>query len=180
MKQILKIGFFIGVALVIMAFATPEKKMLKIVNKVWSKEAILKDMNVDGLTELSAGNLKEVVLNGEIQGYVCYATAFGCRVGGCAAPKMANAGSYETFDYIVAYDKDLKIKKVDIADYGGSYGYEICNVRWLKQFVGSTCGFKLNENVDGITGATVSATYLIDDLNALGQELKLLLNEEGC
>ena len=105
-----------------------------------------------------------------------YTTAFGCKVGGCAAPSNPNVESYETFDYIVIYDNSLSIIKVDIAEYGGQYGYEICRAKWLKQFVGSTSGFELGGNIDGITGATVSAKYLIDDLNDTGEKIKHLLN----
>ena len=116
--------------------------------------------------------LSAVKSKNETIGYACYTTAFGCKVGGCAAPSNPNAQSYETFDYIVVYDTDLNIKKVDIANYGGEYGYEICRQKWLSQFIGKNRGFELEKNIDGISGATVSATFLIDDLNDIGKKLE--------
>ena len=65
-----------------------------------------------------------------------------------------------------------------MANYGGDYGYEICNPRWLAQFVGSSFGFKIDENVDGIAGATVSATYLIEDLNHVGSTVRSFLQPD--
>lgn len=73
----------------------------------------------------------------------------------------------------------MNILKIDISDYGGEYGYEICRAKWLKQFNGKSSGFILEENIDGISGATVSATYLIDDVNILGKYLKKLKVENA-
>lgn len=159
--------------LLITSFAKPEKKIDKLVAKIWKDESyILTDKELPDSLSNEIQLFQTIHINSELVGYACYTTAFGCRVGGCAAPSNANAQSYETFDYIVVYDNDFNIIKVDIAEYGGTYGYEICNARWLKQFEGSNSNFKLGENIDGISGATVSATYLIDDLNAVGTALK--------
>ena len=112
--------------------------------------------------------LNTLYSNGELIGYACYTSARGCRIGGCSAPTTQTDDSYESFDYIVIYDVDMTILKVDIANYGGEYGYEICRSKWLKQFKGKTKDFVLEENIDGISGATVSATHLIEDINKLG------------
>lgn len=162
------------------SFAGPERKTERAVSRVWkTKEFVLQDVELPDSLKSDYTLLQKVFIEDQLVGYVCYTTAFGCRIGGCAAPKNANAQSYETFDYIVIYDTDLKIKRVDIAHYSGDYGYEICNPRWLKQFIGATSGFKLNDNIDGIAGATVSATFLIDDLNVVGSDLrKVLLTDE--
>lgn len=149
------------------------KKLNKLVDKVWKNDnPVLSKIDVPDSLKSEFGYLYEVKIDGVTQGYACYATAFGCRIGGCAAPSTnANAQSYETFDYMVIYNRNLQILKIDIAEYSGQYGYEICRASWLRQFEGLTNGFKLNENIDGITGATVSAQYLIDDLNAVGDKM---------
>lgn len=174
MKYILKISTILLGLVALVAFATPEKKMDKLASKVWKDQEVeLHAMELPDSLKADITTLSEVKSDGKTIGYACYTTAFGCRVGGCAAPTTnANAQSYETFDYIVIYDTDLNIKKVDIANYGGQYGYEICRPKWLTQFVGKNSGFKLEDNIDGISGATISAQYLIDDLNAIGQKLK--------
>lgn len=165
----------------IMAFTKAEKKIERLVSKIWKdQEYTLDTIRVPDSLQADLGQVMKVVIDNETAGYVCYTTAFGCRVGGCAAPSNPNAQSYETFDYIVVYDPSFSILKVEVAEYGGQYGYEICRKKWLEQFEGSNSGFKLGDNIDGITGATVSATYLINDLNAVGQKIKLIKEEEDA
>lgn len=176
MKRFLNIAITLILFFGITAFIKPdiqEKKIDRIVNKVWKKQnPILEKMEVSDSLLLDVSKIYKVKVEGQLVGYACYATAFGCRIGGCAAPSNPNAQSYETFDYIVIYDLQLNILKIDIANYGGEYGYEICRASWLKQFEGNNSGFVLNENIDGITGATVSAQYLIDDLNSVGVKIR--------
>ena len=173
MKRVLKIlGGTLAISLLV-AFAAPDKKLSKVVSKIWKdQEVTLHTLHLPDTIKSDITRLVEVRSDGTLMGYACYTTAFGCRVGGCAAPTNPNVQSYETFDYIAVYDTDLKIIKVSIAEYGGQYGYEICRAKWLDQFSGSNSGFELNKNVDGISGATVSAQFLIDDLNAVGGLLK--------
>lgn len=179
MKSILKIfGLFLVVA-VLFSFAPPEKKLNKLIAKIWKDQPVeLTQVDLPDSLKTVINSVYKITSNGETLGYGCYTTAFGCRVGGCAAPTNPN-DSYETFDYMVVYDPSLSILQVDIADYGGQYGYEICRAKWLEQFIGGNSGFKLNDNIDGITGATVSATFLIDDLNAVGAALHEFLQSEA-
>lgn len=178
MKYLLKITSILLVIGLLFAFAKPEKKILKLATKVWKgKEISIEKIHLPDTLKTDISELNAIYTDGELVGYGCYTTAFGCRVGGCAAPTNANVQSYETFDYIVIYDTNLSIIRVDIANYGGQYGYEICRAKWLEQFQGRTSGFKLNENIDGISGATVSASFLIDDLNEVGVLLSDLMSE---
>jgi hypothetical protein len=173
MNKLFKIAGFLSVIALMFSFVNPDKKLNKLVSKVWKdKELTLSRVALPDSLKISVSQFNEVWSEDELLGYACYATAFGCKIGGCAAPSTPNDDSFETFDYIVVYDSNLSILKIDIADYGGQYGYEICRSKWLSQFEGRTNGFKLNENIDGISGATVSASYLIDDLNSVGIRLK--------
>jgi len=173
MKMFTHISGLVVTMSIIMAFASPGKKIDKLVSKVWKGEIVeVNEVDVPDSLKKDIIMLNTVTSDGQVVGYVCYAMAFGCQVGGCAAPSTPNSQSFETFDYIVIYDTDLNILKVDIAEYGGQYGYEICRQKWLAQFIGGNDAFVLNENVDGISGATVSAKYLIDDLNAIGAKMK--------
>lgn len=178
MKQLTYAALTLMIYLVVSSFANPEKKVNKIVSKVWKdSEFELVKMSVPDSLKSDLGLLHKVIIDQKTAGYVCYTTAFGCKVGGCAAPTNPNVQSYETFDYIVVYDSALKILKVDIAEYGGQYGYEICRAKWLRQFEGKNAGFSLGDNIDGITGATVSAQFLIDDLNVVGGKIQLVADE---
>lgn len=175
MKYIIKISAIVLCLIALVGFATPEKKLNKLAAQVWKdKEIELQVMDLPDSLKGDFISLNLVTENGKTIGYACYTSAFGCKVGGCAAPSDPDTESNETFDYIVIYDTDLNIKKIDIADYGGQYGYEICRSKWLTQFIGQNSGFKLDENIDGISGATVSATYLINDLNDVGTKLKMM------
>ena len=167
MKHILLSTF--GLLLIVLcSFVDPDKHLNKLANRVWGKhswsaEAIVLPDSLRG--DIAA--LRKISVSGVEEGYVCYTTAYGCRVGGCASPSNANAQSYETFDYVIAFDQSLAIRQIDIVSYGGEYGYEICRAGWLKQFEGKTGSIQLGHDIDGITGATVSATFLVDDVNGL-------------
>ncbi len=175
MKKALKITWIFSGLLLIFSFANPEKKIEKLVSKIWkNKEITLNQLSLPDTLSLDVSQLNEIIEDDVLLGYACYTTALGCRIGGCAAPSNPNVQNYESFDYIVIYDADMSIIKIDIANYGGQYGYEICRPKWLSQFIGKTNGFKLNENIDGISGATVSASHLIDDLNIIGGQLREL------
>lgn len=177
MKKLTYATLLLGIGFAVSSFGDPEKKINRLISKTWkTNDYTLNIMDIPDSLKVDLGMLNRVEINDTTVGYVCYTTAFGCKVGGCAAPSNPNAESYETFDYIVVYDTDLSILKVDIAEYGGQYGYEICRAKWLDQFKGSRSGFKLGENVDGITGATVSAQYLIDDLNVVGEKIGYVIN----
>lgn len=70
------------------------------------------------------------------------------------------------FDYLLIFNPDLTIKTGKILIYRETFGREIDSPRWLKQFEGmspsSTVTF--GENIDGISGATISArsmTYAV-------------------
>lgn len=174
MKKTLKIGATFLVLFLLFSFSNPEKKISKLIKKVW-KDVELSMSQVDLQPSLdNITQLNRVFGNGELIGFACYTYSNGCKVGGCSAPSDQRDESYEVFEYIVIYDTNLIIQKVDIANYGGEYGYEICRSSWLKQFKGKKNGFKLNEDIDGIAGATISATYLVDDINTLSVTMNQL------
>jgi hypothetical protein len=167
------VSVFILLVFVLSSFTTPQKQIDKVVNKLWKgQQVIMTEIVLPDSLAVNFALINKISVDNIHVGYACYTTAFGCRIGGCAAPTKPNSDSYETFDYIIVYDLNLSILKIDIADYPGAYGYEICRSKWLKQFNGQTDGFKLNENIDGISGATVSASYLVDDVNAVGKTVK--------
>ena len=170
----------VALAAAISSFVTPDKHVEKVAKKVWKGEDInFLLIELPDTLAVAIPCFNRISINEKVVGYACFSTAFGCRIGGCSsAGSSPNAQSYETFDYVVVYDSELSIRKVEIVNFGGEYGYEICRPKWLKQFQGSNSGFKLDENIDGITGATVSATYLIDDLNNLGKIVQRLKSEE--
>lgn len=66
------------------------------------------------------------------------------------------------FDYIIMFNPDLSIKKSKVLIYREDYGRQIGSQRWLKQFVGLSSNDvpSYGENIDAISGATISASSL--------------------
>jgi hypothetical protein len=83
------------------------------------------------------------------------------------------------FDYFIIYNNSAEILKVEILNYRESHGFEICNKRWLKQFIGnnSDSEFEFNSKVDAISGATISVNSLKTSIFKQTQTLKRIINE---
>jgi len=87
---------------------------------------------------------------------------------------------YKKFDYFIIYNNSAEILKVEILNYRESQGFEICNKRWLKQFIGnnSDSEFEFNSKVDAISGATISVNSLRTSAFKQTQTLKRIINNE--
>ena len=89
-------------------------------------------------------------------------------------------GKHEMITYAIGINPDGSVKHIEILEYVESYGYEVAEQNWLKQFYGKTVasGFKLGKDVDSISGATLSCKHLTDgvkrDLIAYDTVLKTL------
>jgi len=81
---------------------------------------------------------------------------------------------FHRFDYYVLFNDKEEILKVEILHYRESYGAEICNKNWLKQFVGidTENHSDLNREIDGISGATISVNSLKYNLLKISNKLK--------
>lgn len=106
--------------------------------------AINETLNGQTPSEFGGENLFVVTSKGSKLGYI--------YVG--VAPSLK-----KTFDYVVLLTPELSIKKSKILIYREDHGRQVGSQRWLKQFIGRKPGEKLvyGEDVDGISGATVSA-----------------------
>ena len=83
-------------------------------------------------------------------------------------------GRYDWFDFIVIFNLERKIEKVEIIVYRSDYGFEIMNKSWLAQFTGTSgCEAEYGKNVDAISGATLSASSLTRAINDLCWKLAL-------
>ncbi len=87
-------------------------------------------------------------------------------------------GRMEQFDYMVLYDNDFLIRKIEILVYRSDHGYEIMNKKWLNQFPGNSgCGLGYGKDIQAISGATFSATSITKDLERLCKSLEELRSE---
>lgn len=73
-------------------------------------------------------------------------------------------GKHEFITYAIGLNADGSVKQVEVVDYRESYGYEVRNPEWRKQFVGKTASSlqSLNQDVRNISGATLSCRHISD------------------
>lgn len=73
-------------------------------------------------------------------------------------------GKHLVIDYAVALSPDGKVKQIEILNYRESYGGEIRNPDWRKQFVGKgpRSRFALNDGINNIGGATLSCRHVTE------------------
>jgi len=82
----------------------------------------------------------------------------------------------DQFDYMVIFDNELNVRKAKVLIYREDYGNEIGSKRWLKQFIGKSSddNLKYGQNIDAISGATISANSMTFAVNRLLQSVKIL------
>jgi Na+-translocating ferredoxin:NAD+ oxidoreductase RnfG subunit len=77
------------------------------------------------------------------------------------------------FDYLVIFDQELKVIHTKVLVYREEYGGEIGSRRWLKQFLGKTGNDRVSyeDNIDGISGATISVRSMTLSMDKLLQTI---------
>ena len=76
-------------------------------------------------------------------------------------------GKEQPITYLVSVDRSLVIRDVDILAYRESYGGEVGNRSWLRQFDGKHPGDSIRpgKEIKSITGATISARAITMGVN---------------
>ena len=89
-------------------------------------------------------------------------------------------GKADYFDFIVIFDKDLIVSKVKILVYREDHGGEVGSKRWLKQFIGKSTGMELKyqKDIAAISGATISARSMTNEVNKLFKTIAILNTKE--
>ena len=75
-------------------------------------------------------------------------------------------GKHEMITYAVALNSSGAVTGIEILEYVESYGYEVAEANWRKQFVGKTAAdpIKLNQDIQNIGGATLSCKHVTDGI----------------
>jgi Na+-transporting NADH:ubiquinone oxidoreductase subunit C len=78
-------------------------------------------------------------------------------------------GKHEFITYALAVDPEGKVLGVEILDYRETYGGEIRDPAWRRQFAGKTSAapFRLDDDVRNISGATLSCRHVTDGVKRL-------------
>ena len=83
---------------------------------------------------------------------------------------------YDEFTFMVFLDYSLNVQLVRVLDYNEIHGVEISNKGWLSQFIGFNPDSRIQylENVDAISGATISSKSITVAIRELLQKAKKL------
>lgn len=86
-------------------------------------------------------------------------------------------GEYEYFDYFIIFDSLVQIKVVRVYNYDSTHGQEITAKSWLNQFIGfdGTKTLRVGKEIDSISGATISASGITDDIQVKTSILRSFL-----
>jgi hypothetical protein len=78
-------------------------------------------------------------------------------------------GKHEFITYAIGLNADGSVKQIEILNYRESYGYEIRNQNWRRQFVGKTNAdtLRLDQDIGNISGATLSCRHLTEGVRRL-------------
>ena len=126
--------------------------------------------------EFNADNAFVLLNHTDTLAYLFVRRTNGCVIGGCTNSQIENINfteRYEHFDYMAILNKDLSVKKIKVLVYDSEYGFEITSKLWLKQFIGYQ-GKKLEygSDIHAISGATISAQSIMNDIQLLVQSAK--------
>lgn len=86
-------------------------------------------------------------------------------------------GKHEMITYALALDAAGSIKGIEILDYRETYGGEIRNPNWRRQFVGKSAANRptLGKDIKNISGATLSSRHVTDGVRRLLVTYQMLL-----
>ncbi len=78
-------------------------------------------------------------------------------------------GKHEFITYALGISVDGRIAGVEIMQYRESYGYEVRNAAWRRQFAGKNAAdpLKLDLDIRNISGATLSSKHITDGVRRL-------------
>lgn len=110
---------------------------------------------------LSENNFFKIYNENRLEGYYYVGKAF---------------GKTDYFDFIVIFDNKLIISKVKVLVYREERGGEVASKRWLNQFTGKSSDESLiyQKGIAAISGATISAKSITNQINKLFQSITIL------
>jgi Na+-translocating ferredoxin:NAD+ oxidoreductase RnfG subunit len=86
-------------------------------------------------------------------------------------------GKHELITYAVAIDSQGAVRGVEILDYREPRGGEVRDARWRAQFIGKRSGdaLRVDEDIQNLSGATLSSRHIADGVRRLLALHKLVL-----
>lgn len=73
-------------------------------------------------------------------------------------------GKHQFIVYAIGLNADGSVRQIEIMDYRESYGYQIRDAEWRRQFAGKTAAapLRLEHDIKNISGATLSCRHIAD------------------
>jgi Na+-translocating ferredoxin:NAD+ oxidoreductase RnfG subunit len=86
-------------------------------------------------------------------------------------------GKHELITYAVGITVAGSVRQIEVLHYRESYGYEIRNPAWRRQFVGKRAGdtLKLDGDIKNISGATLSCRHITEGVRRVLATYELML-----
>ncbi|MGR3910808.1 FMN-binding protein [Burkholderia sp. SR8] len=86
-------------------------------------------------------------------------------------------GKFQLINYAVAFGTDGTIRDMEILSYREEHGGEVRTRAWRKQFEGKTgaAPLQLGEDIQGISGATMSCTHVTEGVRRLAVFVQAML-----
>lgn len=163
MKKIVSI---ILVGLVCLSADLPSsaiKKMDKAIQTLWENQLVKKEEIDISSHQIQNNHLKlsKLTINNKLVGYLMISRA---------------KSRVDFFDYMIVYKPDLSILAITVLAYREDYGGEIASKRWLKQFDGKNNpnNMKFGDDIQSISGATLSARSLTQDVQEVTKNIQFL------
>lgn len=139
------------------------KKMEKCLTKLFDKNVEYRAVETDDLYAINH-QVYTVHQGDSLSGYSILSRGLGCKIGGCDKPSTTDTVTFEQFYYMTAFDANKKVKRVRVLEYTSDHGYQIGGRGWLKQFENGD-HFTVGENIDAISGATISVKSITNGIN---------------
>lgn len=150
----------------------PEISQREAQKQAFGEDASFREMpkeEIDRLAKAAGRTYAEYINTFRIK--VWRASVDGAPVGYFATDAVI--GKVEKIDYAVALDNTAAVQQVFILKYRESHGQEVKRIDWLEQFKGKTAGdpLRLKQDIDNITGATLSCDHLTDGIRKIARIL---------
>ena len=88
-------------------------------------------------------------------------------------------GKHEFITYAVGLTDDGVVKQIEVMDYRETYGGQVRDQKWRAQFTGKKHGatLKLDDDIQNISGATLSSRHIADGVRRLLATYELVLKK---
>jgi hypothetical protein len=150
----------------------PEKKISRAAIKLLGSECSITEIQSQG------GQVYFKISNGTETAVGSVRLVRSCNAEVCGAGSVSDEiPAAEYFEYFLITDNSSNVIHVEVFNYQSTKGHEIMSKSWLRQFV----GYKPDKNlvfgrdIDGISGATISARAITEDIPLAVKALQELM-----